>query len=731
MADIVSESLLASIVTVRQSGVRSINIENDLASAMVADGYVLTDQARHVLGRIVSRIDGGYLTRAWTLTGPYGSGKSYFGLYLMNLLAAALPAHHAASVQLQDEDHVLAKRVQHIAELETTRGFLAVPIVGRRASIEECIKKGVHAALQPHLDDRRVQRFVTAYQANGMPMQDLLTGIQTTAADLNYKGAILVLDEMGKLLEHAATRPDAIDVYAFQEIAEFANRSGDNPLLFIGVLHQSFERYAGRLDSTTQREWSKVQGRYEDIAFQEPPVQQMVLAAKSLQVDPRHRSGLVADTGWRPPTMSPGEFEALAAQAYPFHPTTIVALPYLFRRLAQNERSMFAYLSSHEPYGFQEFLRQNPVTATVRLANLFDYLTANFQGRLYATMRARLITETLERLDQAAAKLDDLEQDVLKTIGLLNWLAEVGPLQATETELIAALQADDRPPQRILEALAGLQRLSLIVFRRFNSTYAVWQGSDVDLDDQLQQAHRRLSGAYSLAEAVQAHLPPRPIVARRHSYQTGTTRFFELRYLDIHTIDQAELTPPGGAAGSILLCLPTSSIEADQLLEWATGPTVIDHPDLVVGVARHTTRLFELASELRALHWVKDNTPELRDDPVARRELRARLHGVESLVRNEIERTLTVSLLAERDGGRWFYQGRDVSTRASRGLSMLLSAVCDELFPARLRLLLTTWNTGVLHVSSVIHAIPMSGTLGWLRGSIIWCTHRQDRGLIQ
>ena len=51
-----------------------------------------------------------------------------------------------------------------------------------------------------------------------------------------------------------------------------------------------------------------------------------------------------------------------------------------------------------------------------------------------------------------------------------------------------------------------------------------------------------------------------------------------------------------------------------------------ERPDLVVGVARHTTRLSELASELRALHWVKDNTPELRDDPVARRELRARLH---------------------------------------------------------------------------------------------------------
>ena len=316
-----------------------------------------------------------------------------------------------------------------------------------------------------------------------------------------------------------------------------------------------FERYAGRLDSTTQREWSKVQGRYEDIAFQEPPIQQMMLAVRSLQVEPEGQLATVEtvihdnarhveETGWRPPTMSPGEFQTLSERAYPFHPTTLVALPYLFRRLAQNERSMFAYLSSHEPFGFQEFLEQNSATSTVRLANLFDYLTANFQGRLYATMRARLITETLERLEQAAAKLDDLQRDVLKTVGLLNWLAEVSPLQATGDELIAALTAPERSPKSIQDALESLQRMSLIVFRRFNSNYAVWQGSDVDLDEQLYQAHRRLSGAFSLAEAVQTHLPPRPIVARRHSYQTGTTRYFELRYLDIHTVDQAELTAP-------------------------------------------------------------------------------------------------------------------------------------------------------------------------------------------
>ena len=113
-----TEPTLASLVRVRP-GVRSISLETDLHQATLADGYVLTEQARVVLGRLLGRFAGAHTTRAWTLTGPYGSGKSYFSLYLMNLLAAQLPAHAAALAALAGEDGVLAAQVRATGRLET------------------------------------------------------------------------------------------------------------------------------------------------------------------------------------------------------------------------------------------------------------------------------------------------------------------------------------------------------------------------------------------------------------------------------------------------------------------------------------------------------------------------------------------------------------------------------------------------------------------------------------
>ena len=77
-------------------------------------------------------------------------------------------------------------------------------------------------------------------------------------------GMMLLVDEMGKFLEHAAYENG--DIFVFQEIAEKFNRS-KNKNLFIGILHQAMGEYAKSLNKVTQEEWNKIQGRFLDLPF--------------------------------------------------------------------------------------------------------------------------------------------------------------------------------------------------------------------------------------------------------------------------------------------------------------------------------------------------------------------------------------------------------------------------------------------------------------------------------
>ncbi len=75
-----SETKLSSLVHVRPGSIRSIRVERDLEQSTLAEAYIFTAQARRTLARLMDGAEGLTRTRAWTLTGPYGSGKSYFGL---------------------------------------------------------------------------------------------------------------------------------------------------------------------------------------------------------------------------------------------------------------------------------------------------------------------------------------------------------------------------------------------------------------------------------------------------------------------------------------------------------------------------------------------------------------------------------------------------------------------------------------------------------------------------
>jgi hypothetical protein len=108
---------------------------------------------------------------------------------------------------------------------------------------------------------------------------------------------------------------------------EYASRSGESPVLTLGLLHQSFEEYGRHLDLLSRTEWSKIQGRFQDVAFLEPPEQvlRMVAAAikwksadipASLKRQAKHLAEKAAAVGVCPHGMKTNEFVNVCVRAY-------------------------------------------------------------------------------------------------------------------------------------------------------------------------------------------------------------------------------------------------------------------------------------------------------------------------------------------------------------------------------------------------------------------------------
>lgn len=665
---------------------RSVRLERDFENLETLVGYALTPQVQQILTRFEEGIQLTGTERAFTLTGPYGSGKSAFALFLAHLLKAPSAPENLASRLLRGHDPPLMERFA--ASLPS--GLVPVVLTLRRAPLALTLLEGLLQAvgrISGAAARALAQRLEADLQAKITDTRNVLEHVEAVR-DLTVRqgrqGVLLILDELGKTLEYAARHPGE-DIYLLQELAEAASRSGAHRFLLVGILHQAFEQYGEHLDLAARKEWAKVQGRFSDIAFLEPPEQQMRLAAQataSLELgEARELDHLAAvaramvDAGHTPRGLNPEEFVALASQAYPLHPTVLVALPYLFRRFAQNERSLFAYLLSQEPFGVQDVARNMP-GRLVRLPDLFDYFVANLGGGLLRQAFARRWLEVVDALERTP-DLSLLEVDTLKTTGLLGILGDVSPLSASR-ELIALALADTAGDQGIMAALDSLRARSLLTFRLYNNTFRVWEGSDVDLEAELEQGRRKTSGQ-GLAESLHRYLPRNPVVARRHSYEVGALRFFEVRYLD--TPLEAPPRPGEGVDGVLVCCLPASLEQAEAFESWALSPAVTGLDHVVVVLPRQIGTLREAAAELRALRWVWDNTPALRDDRVARKELAERITLVEQSLGRAVEVLFDPRPEPKGSGAVWYYQGEVQSVSTPNAAAQLLSRVMDRLYP--------------------------------------------------
>jgi hypothetical protein len=76
---------------------------------------------------------------------------------------------------------------------------------------------------------------------------------------------------------------------------------------------------------------------------------------------------------------------------------------------------------------------------------------------------------------------------------------------------------------------------------------------------------QHLSGVYILADTVQDYLSLRPVVARGHSNQMGTARYFRGVYVGAHSWDGLTLGQhPPDTVGTVLLCQPGPGMRSNS-----------------------------------------------------------------------------------------------------------------------------------------------------------------------
>ena len=226
-------------------------------------------------------------------------------------------------------------------------------------------------------------------------------------------------------------------------------------------------------------------------------------------------------------------------------------------------------------------------------------------------------------------------------------------------------------------ALDTLTRRKIVIHRPRNDTYALWEGSYIDIEAKRHEAEQHLDPNQSLTTYLSTLAPPRPFIARRHLFEKGTLRYFTLCYTDAENFDASLSQPLGEADGLVLYALPANEQEHRHLIEKVKEKAVVDRKEVLIAIPHSTGFLHDAVTELACLQWISKNTPELDGDPVARRVLSRR--------RLEAEQNVTEQFAAifgndSENTCKWFHKGQKVNINSQRERNEHLSKICDVVY---------------------------------------------------
>ena len=404
-----------SNININSSFQRSTRIDNKISKEFL-NHYIFHDTSRKVLDQIASSITNTNQS-AFTLTGPYGTGKSSLALFLKALISKDNKTKNLAEkISNYNSKHNFSK-------VFLKQKWFVINLIGSKKDPLESISEQIDLTIKNNWIAKSIP--VSLKSRTKPSVAGIIKSLINLSKELHKKnhGLIFMIDEMGKFLEFASSVGS--DLNLFQEIAEsFSNlrlNKEGNPL-FIGILHQPFEEYANSLGRTIQEDWSKIQGRFEDIPFSINPEETVHLIAKAINkkknnkefINLSNKISKLINNGKQNKSLS-----GALANCEPIHPLVAILLnPISRQRFGQNERSIFTFLNSGEPYGFMNFLNDNKNKKLIYTIDLlFDYLQINLEPSILVSNIGHSWSEAADSIRRAEV-LDD--KDTIKITKIIS-----------------------------------------------------------------------------------------------------------------------------------------------------------------------------------------------------------------------------------------------------------------------------------------------------------------------
>ena len=521
----------------------------------------------------------------------------------------------------------------------------------------------------------------------GFDVVELYESVAKSLKSKGYTGLYVVYDEFSKFLEANIVDASVSDTKMLQDFAEKCCRSGSLQLHLMLISHKEISNYIDKLPKEKTDGWRGVSERFKHIHMNNNFSQTYEIISSVIQhkepiwgtfCDEHARDFEALFSRYQKHQMfmdAQGEIETAIRGCFPLHPVSTFILPRLSERVAQNERTLFTFLSAEGTATLAVFLDEYEDNFTLVTPDLiYDYFEPLLKKEVYAGDIHDTFVLTSTILNQIPE--DTLGSKIIKTISLIYILGQFERLNPTKEQIIG-IYSGTYELSEIEQAISDLIEKEFVIYiKRSNDYLRLKQTSGVDIQQKIHDQIESQSGKITTKDVLNGSNFDNYMYPTRYNDDHEMTRFFAFQF-----ISSAEVTVDVDwnlksesidADGIIYGIIPENETQLKKITK-IIKDTSLGYERYVFVLPKHYKDVEAVAQEYAAIAKLRDHAV---DDPVLFDEYEVVFEDLQEIIKGFIG----MYTHPENYRSVYIHNGNELHVYRKSGLTEVMSQICDAVY---------------------------------------------------
>lgn len=504
-----------------------------------------------------------------------------------------------------------------------------------------------------------------------------------------YSGIYVVYDEFSKYLEANITEASVSDTKMLQDFAEKCNRSGNEQLHLLLISHKEIANYIDKLPKQKVDGWRGVSERFKHVHLNDTFTQTYEIIASAIQKDDSRWgrfcqkyaqtfSGIENRYAKHPifSDIAVNDVSTTLFGCYPLHPVSTFILPRLSERVAQNERTLFTFISAPGNSSLPEFLESyhDDCFEVITPDKIYDYFEPLFRKEVYSEeLHANylLAEQILQKLEEGS-----LEKKIVKTLALIYILEQFEKIEPTKDEIIGIYSISYEQPV-IEQAINNLIENKFVIYlKRSNAYLKLKESSNVNIREKIQDMMVKQSRHVTLKDTLNRCNFDSYVYPSRYNNDRDMVRYFAFEFISSSEVKEdtdwilkcADIEADGVIYGII----PDDEESITSLFE-LLRTTSVDAERVIFVLPKHYYEIEEIVKEFNAVGTLKE---AVNNDKVLFDEYEVIYEDLREVITSFIRRYTQPELFK----ARYIYNGNEIFFNRKAALSNMLSTICETVY---------------------------------------------------